>query len=116
MTGLAKVARRAWAFGMPEGTPAPLLWGFRLFLGASVALWVGGAMATAQIRDGAVVAALTAPMLWCTAFIIGRIEEGRRERERHQADLSTLILQNGDLYRRIPQDDLPPLLREASGH
>jgi hypothetical protein len=100
---------------MPEGTPAPLLHGFRFFIAASVPLWVVGATAAAEVRDGAMVTALTAPMLWCTAFIIDRVDRDRRARERTEEDLHTLIRQNADLYRRIPQADLPPLLREASG-
>lgn len=71
---IAWLIRRTWKCWMPEGTPPPLLHGCRLFVAVSVPLWVAGATGTAEIRDGAMVSALIAPMLWCTAFVLDRVD------------------------------------------
>jgi hypothetical protein len=117
---IRRLRGRLWRCGMPEGAPPQLLRGFRLFAIASIALWVAGAAGTGlpwsprvvpEIRDGAMLTGLIAPMLWCSAFIIRRLDEERRLRERDQEDRRTLIRQNGDLYRRIPKEDRPEPLR-----
>ena len=116
--------RTLWNLGMPQGAPPRLRDGCRAMLAATIPLWALGFLGASQdwgwgtmslVHDGAVTTALGALICWCTAFIVSRVDEGRRQRERDQADWRALIRQNGDLWCRIPEGDRPSLLREASG-
>jgi len=107
--GLIALVRRIWGCGMPEGTPPPLRRGCRLTLAAAIPLWAIGTWGTwvpwrlvPNVRDAAVVALVLAGVWWGQA-------------QGHDDQVRALIRQNGDFYRRIPEDDRPPLLQLTSG-
>ena len=102
---IVQFLRKIWSLWLPEGTPRPLLIACRALVTGTIILW---SMTAPDIwtlwapRAGAAVIAVVAFMCWLGAFMWHRL-----------GDLVELIRLSADLYRRIPEDRRPPLVRSA---
>jgi len=105
------VFRRLSNWAVPESAPRCLIRGFWLFAVLSAALWglgIAGAWrnwdwrAMSIVLDAAVSVLILAGLCWADA-------------QRYDRDMRMITRQNADLYRRIPEDDRPPVLQRVSG-
>jgi len=103
--------RRLSNWVVPASAPRCLIRGFWLFAVLSAAFWGLGILgawrgwdwrSTSLVHDAAVATVILAGLCWADA-------------QRYDRDMRMLTRQNADLYHRIPEDDRPPVLREASG-
>lgn len=94
---------------LPTGAPPQLRCGYRAAAGLTAPLWamtIAGIWmpwddrAQGVLRAAAAAAIIIAAMCWAACWV-------------HDGQVRSLIRQNGDLWRRIPEQDRPPLLESV---